>query len=69
MYAGKIIEKAAVHELINNPLHPYTRALLAAIPDPDPENASTFKNVPPGEPPVSCSRLPDAGSISAARNS
>jgi len=51
MYAGHIIEKAQVHELLGNPLHPYTRALLAAIPDPDPENASTFKAVPPGEPP------------------
>ena len=51
MYAGKIIEKAEVHELIHNPLHPYTRALLAAIPDPDPENVHTFKPVPPGEPP------------------
>jgi peptide/nickel transport system ATP-binding protein len=51
MYAGKIIEKAAVRELIHNPLHPYTRALLAAIPDPDAENASTLKAVPPGEPP------------------
>lgn len=51
MYAGRIIEKAEVHELLRNPLHPYTRALLAAIPDPDPENATTFKEVPPGEPP------------------
>jgi peptide/nickel transport system ATP-binding protein len=51
MYAAKIIEKAAVRELIHNPLHPYTRALLAAIPDPDAENASTLKAVPPGEPP------------------
>ncbi|HEY7317589.1 MAG TPA: ABC transporter ATP-binding protein [Candidatus Binatia bacterium] len=51
MYAGKIIEKASVHELIHNPLHPYARALLAAIPDPDAENASMLKPVPPGEPP------------------
>jgi peptide/nickel transport system ATP-binding protein len=51
MYAAKIIEKAEVRELIHNPLHPYTRALLAAIPDPDAENASTLKDVPPGEPP------------------
>ena len=51
MYAAKIIEKAVVRELIHNPLHPYTRALLAAIPDPDAENAKTLKAVPPGEPP------------------
>ncbi len=51
MYAAKIIEKAAVRELIHNPLHPYTRALLEAIPDPDAENAATLKAVPPGEPP------------------
>jgi len=51
MYAGQIIEKAEVHELIHDPLHPYTRALLAAISDPNPENVSAFKNVPPGEPP------------------
>jgi peptide/nickel transport system ATP-binding protein len=51
MYAGQIIEKAEVRELLQNPLHPYTRALLAAISDPDPANATTFKQVPPGEPP------------------
>jgi peptide/nickel transport system ATP-binding protein len=51
MYAGQIIEKAEVHELIHDALHPYTRALLAAIPDPDSENVSRFKTIPPGEPP------------------
>jgi peptide/nickel transport system ATP-binding protein len=51
MYAGKIIEKADSPELVHNPLHPYTRALIAAIPDPDAENLSVFKHVPPGEPP------------------
>ncbi len=51
MYAAKIIEKAEVDELIQNPLHPYTRALLAAISDPDPDNATRFKDLPPGEPP------------------
>ncbi|MFN4218298.1 MAG: ABC transporter ATP-binding protein [Candidatus Bipolaricaulia bacterium] len=51
MYAGKIIEKAPVTELLKNPLHPYTQALLAAIPDPDPKNAVTFKKIPAGEPP------------------
>lgn len=51
MYAGKLVEKAEVKELIHNPLHPYTQALLNAIPDPDPQNAYQFREVPPGEPP------------------
>jgi len=51
MYAGKIVEQAAVDELLDRPLHPYTRALIAAIPDPDAANAATFQDVPPGEPP------------------
>lgn len=51
MYAAKIVEQAEVDQLLDNPLHPYTKALIAAIPDPDPENAATFKDVPPGEPP------------------
>jgi peptide/nickel transport system ATP-binding protein len=51
MYAGKAIEQAAVRELLHNPLHPYTQALLMAIPDPDAQNAATFREVPPGEPP------------------
>jgi peptide/nickel transport system ATP-binding protein len=51
MYGGKIVEQAEVSELLGNPRHPYTRALLLAISDPDPANAHTFRTVPPGEPP------------------
>lgn len=51
MYAGEIVEKAEVESLLSHPCHPYTRALITAIPDPDPANAETFKEVPPGEPP------------------
>jgi len=51
MYAGKIIEKAATDELLQAPQHPYTLALLEAIPDPDPENAEHLRQIPGGEPP------------------
>jgi peptide/nickel transport system ATP-binding protein len=43
MYLGRIVERAAAGMLYENPLHPYTQALIAAIPDPDPEK----KNVSP----------------------
>jgi len=36
MYMGSIVELAGKEELFSNPLHPYTKALLAAIPVPDP---------------------------------
>jgi oligopeptide/dipeptide ABC transporter ATP-binding protein len=37
MYLGVIVEEADAAELFDRPAHPYTRALLAAVPEPDPE--------------------------------
>jgi peptide/nickel transport system ATP-binding protein len=51
MYAARLVEKADVKDIVQNPLHPYTVTLLNAIPDPEPENVARFKDIPPGEPP------------------
>ena len=36
MYLGKIVELGSVEEVIDNPYHPYTKALISAVPTPDP---------------------------------
>lgn len=51
MYAGNLVEKANVRQLLDHPLHPYTMALLTGTSEPDARNAETFKELPPGEPP------------------
>ena len=38
MYRGKIVEAGETDQVVNNPAHDYTRALLSAIPHPDPRN-------------------------------
>ncbi len=42
MYAGKVVELAATEELFENPRHPYTRALLSAVPNIDPDVKMNF---------------------------
>jgi oligopeptide transport system ATP-binding protein len=52
MYLGKVVELGGTSEVFGNPAHPYTRALLAAAPIPDPELArSRPRPQLPGEPP------------------
>ncbi len=52
MYLGKLMEVSPAEELYTKPIHPYTAALLAAIPIPDPrENRARRRAVVSGEPP------------------
>ncbi|MGH8859723.1 MAG: ABC transporter ATP-binding protein, partial [Jatrophihabitantaceae bacterium] len=63
MYLGKIVEIGPVAEIFENPRHPYTKALLKAVPDPDPSRG-VARDLPRGEvpdaarPPLGCSFHP-----------
>jgi oligopeptide/dipeptide ABC transporter ATP-binding protein len=48
MYLGRIVEVGSLDEVYRNPLHPYTQALLAAVPVPDPHFRRTMA-MPRGE--------------------
>ncbi|MBK1811391.1 dipeptide ABC transporter ATP-binding protein [Clostridium sp. YIM B02505] len=61
MYLGHLVEIGESNELYSKPLHPYTQALLSAIPIPDPNMASKNKRIvlqgetpSPIDPPVGC---------------
>ena len=49
MYVGKIVEMASTLELYTNPKHPYTEALLSAIPKPDPRRRGSARILLEGE--------------------
>jgi oligopeptide/dipeptide ABC transporter ATP-binding protein len=59
MYLGKIVEYSSTDEIFHNPLHPYSQALIASVPIPDPtrrkERAPLSGEVPsPVNPPMGC---------------
>ena len=61
MYAGKIVEIAGRDAIYNNPIHPYTEALLSAVPVPDPKIQKARKRIAykgevpnPLDPPPGC---------------
>ncbi len=61
MYGGTVVEQGEANELVKNPKHPYTRALLAAISDPDAENAAPVQGRAAGraaQPLASPGRMP-----------
>ncbi|MCP1848130.1 MULTISPECIES: ABC transporter ATP-binding protein [unclassified Bradyrhizobium] len=43
MYLGQVVEIASRHSLFANPRHPYTRALLASVPEPDPTSRGNWR--------------------------
>jgi peptide/nickel transport system ATP-binding protein len=68
MYLGRVVEIGPTEEIFAHPRHPYTKALLAAIPEPDPD-AAVRRDLPRGEipdaaePPLGCAfhpRCPEA---------
>jgi peptide/nickel transport system ATP-binding protein len=59
MYVGKLVESATTEELFINPRHPYTEALLSAVPKPDPRIRTDAIELPgdvadPANPPSGC---------------
>ncbi|MEF8873968.1 MAG: ABC transporter ATP-binding protein [Candidatus Thermoplasmatota archaeon] len=46
MYLGDLVEKGKVGDVLDNPAHPYTQALLVAVPEPDPERVRGVKKLP-----------------------
>jgi len=62
MYAGRIVELATSKELFANPQHPYTKALLSAVPNPDPDQPMNMdlsgEVADPGNLPAGCAFHP-----------
>ncbi|MBI4258347.1 MAG: ABC transporter ATP-binding protein, partial [Thaumarchaeota archaeon] len=52
MYLGRIVELGTPLDIIKDPLHPYTQALIQAVPEPNPANRLRERMIIPGEPPT-----------------
>ncbi|WP_375176113.1 ABC transporter ATP-binding protein [Pseudooceanicola sp.] len=74
MYLGRLCELADAETIYRNPVHPYTRTLLSAVPEPDPDAPAHHMDLVPGElpspvnPPSGCpfrTRCPRASEICA----
>lgn len=51
MYVGKLVERASKKQLFDNPLHPYTQALLSVVPIPDPKQKMRERKILSGDVP------------------
>ena len=60
MYMGRIVERATAQELYRNPLHPYTRALISAIPEVE-QSQRGRRTILGGEVPSALNRFPQGG--------
>ena len=75
MYLGRVVELASTEQIFSNPVHPYTRALISAIPIPDPDLRRSRilleGDLPsPANPPSGChfhTRCPEAKACCAER--
>ena len=73
MYLGSIVEIGTPEAVVERPLHPYTRALIDAVPEPDPANRLRERPVVPGEvpsaadPPAGCPFHPRCPRFMAGR--
>ena len=66
MYAGAAVEQGPVDELFAEPSHPYTQALMAAVPRVDDRRAELLRTIPGTLPPAGVRAAPAAASSRAA---